>query len=157
MYEVLDGDWVFFRFTNNTPTAINFAVLDLESTWKIEQTYPRPDGSSYETLGPHTWFDLPIRMGIPNSETTISDIFKVIFTAEPTSFKWLELPALDDQKRSPAGQGPTQTGGVRGGSAYAEDECLYQAWNWEDYSVLDLKIRTRRASVLLPTYGPTGT
>lgn len=91
---VRNGEWVFLRLKNKYATAVNVTVLDLQPDWGISQIYPAR-GGAFELLDPDQELVLPIQMTLPAGYARGIDVIKVFVTVEPTSFRWLQLPALD--------------------------------------------------------------
>lgn len=92
---VSHGDWVFIRIRNNYhPHVLNVTVLDLQPDWGIGQIYPFRSGS-YEPIEPDQELILPLHVTLPDGYESGTDIVKVFATIETTSFRSLELPALD--------------------------------------------------------------
>ena len=103
---VQDGEWIFVRVRNMLPRSpdpqrprlntLNITVLDLAPDWSIQQMYPSdPASDSIPLDGESATQPLPLRVSVPAGYTAITDILKVFATRGPTSFRWLELPALD--------------------------------------------------------------
>jgi len=91
---VTNGEWIFLRIKNNYSTAVNITILDLQPNWEISQAYPAR-GAAFELLDPGRELLLPVEMTLPEGCKKGTDILKIFVTIEPTSFRWLELPALD--------------------------------------------------------------
>jgi hypothetical protein len=91
---LLSGESCFLRIKNNYSGVINVTVLDLQPDWGISQIYPARSGA-FETLDPGKEIMLPLRVTLPPGYESGTDVIKVFCTLEPTSFRWLELPALD--------------------------------------------------------------
>ena len=102
--EVFSREWVIMRIENLASCVVNIAVLDLEASWAITQIYPSSDGTDFETLDAGQYLDLPLQMTIPESlkldsgQVSIVDIIKIFATVEPTSFRWLQLPDIDQDQ-----------------------------------------------------------
>ena len=103
---VRDGEWVFVRVRNTLPRStdperpwlntLNITILDLAPDWSIEQMYPSDPASDFITLdGESETPPLPLHVSVPKGYKEITDIIKVFATRGGTSFRWLELPALD--------------------------------------------------------------
>jgi hypothetical protein len=106
-YKATDGDWALLRVKNKTKGVLNIVVMDLDSSWAIEQIYPNGPGATFETLeSGHTLY-LPLRVTVPEDivPSGVLDTIKVIATVEPTSFRWLELPDLDQDRPNREGHG----------------------------------------------------
>lgn len=95
---IAPGNWAFLRIRNDYhPHVLNVTVLDLQPDWAISQIYPARAGS-YETLDPGRELILPLKVTLPDGYQAGTDIIKVFATIDTTSFRSLELAALD---RSP--------------------------------------------------------
>ena len=93
--EVFDGEWVFLRILNSYhPHVLNITVLDLQPDWGISQIYPARS-ASYETIDPGREVLLPLHVTLPEGFESGIDIIKVFASIEATSFRSLELPALN--------------------------------------------------------------
>lgn len=92
---VSHGDWAFLRVRNNfEPHVLNVTVLDLQPDWSISQIYPSRAGN-YEPIDPGQELILPLHVTLPEDYQSGTDIVKVFATIDTTSFRSLELPALD--------------------------------------------------------------
>jgi hypothetical protein len=92
---VSDGEWAFLKIRNEYhPHVLNVTVLDLQPDWCISQIYPARAGS-YEPIDPGRELILPLQVSLPEGYQAATDIIKVFATIDTTSFRSLELPALD--------------------------------------------------------------
>ena len=91
---VNDGEWVRLRVRNNSSVVLNITALQLRPDWTIKQVYPA-DASSFEPLDPGREIVLSVPISLPADYKSGRTIFKVFGTLRPTSFRWLELGALD--------------------------------------------------------------
>lgn len=92
---IAHGDCAFLRIRNDySPHVLNVTVLDLQSDWAISQIYPARAGS-YEPLDPGRELILPLHVTLPEGYQAGTDIIKVFATIDTTSFRALELSALD--------------------------------------------------------------
>lgn len=99
------GDRVKLKITNlqepnpdnpNDPARVlNVTVLDLQSDWGISQVYPEHAGA-FEPVDPQQTIDLEFEAYLPDGYTESTDTLKVFATRATTSFRWLELPPLDE-------------------------------------------------------------
>jgi hypothetical protein len=99
------GDRVKLKITNlqepnpdnpNDPARVlNVTVLDLQSDWGISQVYPERAGA-FEPVDPQQTIDLEFEAYLPDGYTESTDTLKVFATRATTSFRWLELPPLDE-------------------------------------------------------------
>jgi Caspase domain len=74
---------------------LNITVLDLQPDWGIQQVYPDPTDSDYMPLDPQADEIIQFKASLPPDYEIGKDSLKVFATVEPTNFRWLELPALD--------------------------------------------------------------
>jgi hypothetical protein len=88
------GEWTFLRIRNNYSEVLNITVLDLQPDWGISQIYPARAGA-FEALDPGRELLLSLRVSLPEGYKSGTDIIKVFATLDATSFRWLELPELD--------------------------------------------------------------
>ena len=89
------GEWAFLRIRNSyNPHVLNVTVLDLQSDWSISQIYPARAGS-FEPIDPGRELILPLHVTLPDGYEAGTDIIKVFATIDTTSFRALELSALD--------------------------------------------------------------
>lgn len=108
--EIKVGEYIFLKIRNDYSNVLNFAVLDLQSDWAIEQIYPHT--SQFISLDPGQEEFIPLRMSLPEGEQKGSDIFKVFATIGMANFRWLELPSLDRTIPSPESRGVTRSAGA---------------------------------------------
>ena len=91
------GEWCFLRIKNLHSEALNITVFDLQPDWGITQIYPT-GSSAFELVAPGHELVLPLHMTLPPDYESGTDIIKIFATLETTSFRWFELPALDQQQ-----------------------------------------------------------
>ena len=94
------GETICLRIKNLSQKAVNVTVLDLQPDWGISQVYPVPDSGEakdYELLEPgeENALLIPLRANLPAAYQQGTDVIKAIAAVDGTSFRWLELPALD--------------------------------------------------------------
>ena len=89
------GDWVFLHIRNESPKVLNVVVLDLDPGWGISQVYPSRVDTDFRPLDPGQEEWLPLQADLPASYVEGTDILKVLATEGTASFRWLELPPLD--------------------------------------------------------------
>jgi len=90
----------------NDPTRIlNITILNLQADWGITQIFPKGAGAS-EILQPGRSKEMKLKTYLPEGYSETRDVLKVFATQKTTSFRWLELPVLD--------QAPKAKGGTRG-------------------------------------------
>jgi len=95
---VKTGEWIVLRVRNKYSRAVNITVFDLQFDWAIKQIYPEGAGA-FETIDAHDEIILPVQMTLPPGYESGVDTIKIFTTVEPTSFRCLELPALDQPER----------------------------------------------------------
>ncbi|HEU4710815.1 MAG TPA: caspase family protein [Pyrinomonadaceae bacterium] len=91
---VEEGEVALLRVRNNSDLVLNFTVLDIQPDWGISQIYPSR-AAAFESLDPGQEFKLPMRVRLPEGYSEGIDMIKVLATKETTSFRWLELPAME--------------------------------------------------------------
>jgi hypothetical protein len=124
MMMVKPGDTVYIHIKNNSQLDLNVAMLDLDSDWSVKQNMPPP------ALNKDQWLleskkDLwPIlRMGFPSEDYAEGrETLKVLATIGPASFRFLELPALDEQFSSLRSVGKAANGTLEELMANFNDE-----------------------------------
>jgi len=103
------GESATLKLKNSSSKVLNITIFDLQPDWGITQVYPSDADS--EILDPDGTLELPLsNVALPPGYTEGQDTIKVFATVEATSFRWLELPSLDqpppEQTRA-ALRGPT--------------------------------------------------
>ncbi|MEE8524849.1 MAG: caspase family protein [Thermoanaerobaculia bacterium] len=94
LLEVREGDWLCLVMRNRSEQVLNFTVLDLQPRWSIRQIHPlRGD---YLVIEPAGELRLALQASLPPALEAGSDLLKVFATVDPTNFRWLELPTLDE-------------------------------------------------------------
>lgn len=89
------GDWVFVRVRNASSQVLNITVLALQADWSIVQIYPSDQDTDFWSFDPGEEKLLPLQGSLPPGCMGATDIIKALATVGATSFRWLELPALD--------------------------------------------------------------
>jgi predicted phosphodiesterase len=107
------GEIVILRVQNLSKKAVNLTVLDLAPDWGISQVFPEPDpetgvAKDYELLEPgeENARVIPLRAWLPDGYQQGTDVIRTIATEEGASFRWLELPALDQPLERSVRSGP---------------------------------------------------
>lgn len=93
------GEWTFLHIKNAFSQVLNITVLDLGPDWSIRQAYPSRRDTSSMPLDPKAELLIPLRAYLPDGYADAVDVLKVFATLGSTSFRWLELPALDQPYR----------------------------------------------------------
>jgi hypothetical protein len=106
------GEIIFLRITNKWAKPVNLTVLDLQPDWGISQVYPPPGGEDerdYELLEPgeKNALLIPVQTSLPEGYQNGTDIIKAIAAEDGMSFRWLELPALDQPVTRAITKGPS--------------------------------------------------
>ncbi|MEP6922348.1 MAG: metallophosphoesterase [bacterium] len=88
------GESATLRVSNNSSQVLNLTIFDLQPDWGVTQVYPTDADS--EILDPQRTLELPLQnVNLPEGYKEGRDTIKVFATVESTSFRWLELPKLD--------------------------------------------------------------
>ena len=89
------GEWVVLSVTNRSKFAINLTILDLSSDWSVSVV--DENGQFVYPLGAgDPPFHLPLQAWLPEEQTSVNDVLKVIATVDPPpAFDVLTLPILD--------------------------------------------------------------
>lgn len=154
------GEVVFLRIKNLSNKAVNVTVLDLQPDWGISQVYPSVnpetgESKDYELLEPGDENALMIPLGtdLPQGYQQGTDVIKAIASVEGTSFRWLELPPLD--------QAPVATRAVTRSpanpleelmTAFASDQLTRQVVNLtapkgKSWGTAEVEVRVRRPTI----------
>ncbi|GAA6621025.1 hypothetical protein NUACC26_068430 [Scytonema sp. NUACC26] len=97
-YQVLSvGEQTYLHIKNESNQELNVAVLDLQSDWGISQLDILDDGADFVPFSPGQEELIPLRFSLPEGYKEGKDILKVFATTRGTSFRWLELPSLDQE------------------------------------------------------------
>jgi hypothetical protein len=112
-----EGEWTFLCVKNKSQKILNITALDLQPDWGISQIYPSGAGY-FEPLDPGQEVLLPLQASLPPGYAEGTDVIKVFATVGTTNFRWLELPALDQE--------PRRSAMTRGGPAGPLEELLAQ-------------------------------
>jgi hypothetical protein len=89
------GESIFLRIRNDSAQVLNFALLNLQSDWAINQLHLLNEGVGFEPFDPGQEELIPIKMSLSQGDNEGTDIFKVFATVGQPDFRWLELPPLD--------------------------------------------------------------
>lgn len=92
------GESLCVTVENRLGLPLNIAVLDLQPSWSIEQVFPARTRGDFASIDPGGKLHIPLRADLPRGFTEGIDVLKVFATLGPTSFRWLELPALDAKR-----------------------------------------------------------
>jgi hypothetical protein len=95
IFTINDGRSVLLRIKNLSNQVLNVTVLDLQPDWGVSQLYPRGNDTDFMPIDPQGSEDVLVQVFLPNGYETGKDIIKAFGTIGPTSFRSLELPALD--------------------------------------------------------------
>jgi hypothetical protein len=92
-----DGQWTFLSIENRSNEVLNVAVLDLKPNWGISYVPLQESNLDFTPLDPGGEpLLLPLRASLSPGYTSGTDTLKVMATLDPTSFRFLELPTLDE-------------------------------------------------------------
>lgn len=149
---------VFLRVKNISKKAVNVTVLDLQPDWGISQVYPTVDEDSgeakdYELLEPgeENALLIPLKGYLPEGYQEGTDIIKVIAAVDGTSFRWLELPALDQPQTRSIIRGPANPLEELL-TAFASDQLTRQVVNisapkGKNWATAEVEVRVRRPTI----------
>lgn len=102
---VKDGDKLFIHIKNESTQVLNVAVLDLQPDWGITQFYPSESSGDFIPIDPDKDIWVVTEFYLPDNIAGGNDVLKAFATVGPANFRWLELPALDNQNRSDGARG----------------------------------------------------
>ena len=93
------GTTVFLLVKNNSPRALNVAVLDLQPTWEISQIPLRGIDATFYELAPQETVETKLRFQVPELKgyERAMKVLKLFATIGPADFRWLILPSLDKE------------------------------------------------------------
>ena len=96
------------RITNRSPKVLNLVVLNLTPGWAVTQIYPALDEADSEPIDPgeERWIPTPYNATLRADATEATEVLKVLAALGPTSFRWLELPSLDQPPATRKGEAP---------------------------------------------------
>jgi predicted phosphodiesterase len=149
---------VFLRIKNMSKRAVNVTVLDLRPDWSISQVHPAVDedtgeAKDYELLEPgeENALLIPLRGDLPQGYQEGTDIIKVIAAVDGTSFRWLELPALDQPQTRSVTRGPVNPLEELM-TAFASDKLTRQVINLsapkgKSWATAQVEVRVRRPTI----------
>lgn len=91
LWTLRPGDQVVIEIANRSSRDLNVAVLNLQPNWAIEQAWPGPDDFPTRRLPAGKSKRLRVR-----GDREGVEVFKVFATLGTTSFRWLQMPPLDE-------------------------------------------------------------
>ncbi len=93
------GEITFLRIRNNFSQSLNVAVLDIEPTWAISQIPLLGLDAPFYELAPEEEIFTPLQFQVPAVEgyEVANETLKVFATLLPSDYRWLLLPALDQE------------------------------------------------------------
>ncbi|GAB1544815.1 hypothetical protein NUACC21_74910 [Scytonema sp. NUACC21] len=102
-----NGELAYLRVKNTSAQPLNIAVLNLESTWEISQYRIQGLDAPFFQLVPNQVEDNPIRFKIPKDKgyEQVQEMLKLFATRGYADFRWLKLPALDQEFETKASKG----------------------------------------------------
>jgi hypothetical protein len=89
------GEWTALRIKNTATRSLNVTVLNLRPTWEVKQVFPANEGDNFVQFEPGQEIVIPLQASLKDGYTAGRDVLKVFATVGSTSFRWLELPPLD--------------------------------------------------------------
>lgn len=95
MLNIKVNEQFIVRIKNNSSKRLNVTLLVLQPDWSISQIYPSDEVSSFEEFEPGQEDIITLQTSLPEGFKQGVDIIKAFATIDPTNFRWLELPCLD--------------------------------------------------------------
>ncbi|MCT7964074.1 caspase family protein [Laspinema sp. D1] len=102
---IQEGEWIFLEIINFHSHPLRVAILELQSDWAIEQSWPKPHKQGYEEFSPGV-ADRKVAafcLSLPEGYQEGVDIIKVFATLGEAELRGLALPALDSPIVAPPG------------------------------------------------------
>lgn len=93
---VRPGDKIYVSIKNNSERTLNVALFGLSADWSIEQIVPPKDGGNNTVTleaGKEIW--VVLRAKLPPNQIKSRDVLRAVATVADASFRYLEMPALD--------------------------------------------------------------
>ncbi|WP_226889516.1 caspase family protein [Nostoc sp. MG11] len=96
---VKTGEVTFLRIKNTSSQVLNITILDLEPTWAISRIQIERQERVFYPFNPGQEMLIPIKFNLPNTTRydQARETLKVFVTIGQNDFRWLELPALDQE------------------------------------------------------------
>ena len=100
-------EFAYLSIRNESDQTLNITVLAIQPDWSIGKLHPT--GADFVILEPGREIKPPIRFrtSLPGGYTKGADILKVFATVSGTSFDWLKLPALGENRKKVEGRRPS--------------------------------------------------
>lgn len=89
------GQKLILRIKNNTNKVLNVTVFDLQPDLGVTQVYPTITEGSFIPIDANREEFFLLDAALPHNYIEGKDFIKVFATIDQTSFRWLELPSLD--------------------------------------------------------------
>jgi hypothetical protein len=100
VYTITEGQYFLLRIHNlSKEQVLKVASLDLQPGWAVQQIFPGASDTDYLNIDPERYEDVILRAYLPQGYHEGRDVIKAFATLNPTSFRWLELPSLDESGR----------------------------------------------------------
>jgi len=96
MYTINEGQYFLLRIHNLSKQILKVAAVDFQPGWAVQQIFPRASDTDYLNIDPERYEDVILRAYLPQGYREGRDVIKAFATVNPTSFRWLELPSLDE-------------------------------------------------------------
>ena len=105
---IAPGGQFLIRIANRSPRVLNLAVLNLTPSWAVAQIYPGPDDTDYLPIDPgeERWLPTVYTATLRDDYAEGAEVLKVFASLGATSFRWLELPSLDQPPIARKGELP---------------------------------------------------
>ena len=100
-------EFAYLRIRNESDQTLNITVLAIQSDWSIGKLHPTHAEFIILDAGHEIKPPVRFRTSLPEGYTEGADILKVFATVTGTSFDWLKLPALGEQRKGVEGRRPS--------------------------------------------------
>jgi hypothetical protein len=103
--QVMDGDTILLHIHNLSAFVVNVTVFDLDPLWQVSQILPL--NGYFVEVDPGKFVPLTLTMVSGPGSWNNVDIIKAFATVQPTSFRWLELPVLEEETHHTSNVAPS--------------------------------------------------
>lgn len=136
--ELKPGEKVSVRMANRSSHDLNVTILDLRPDWGISQFFPSRKDTEFWPLEPGQEKVFEIEPSLPDGYEEGVDVLKLFATRGASSYRWLELPALDrpDAEKGRVIRGPRDADGW--------PEFAISGFPSEEWVTAEVEIRVRR-------------
>jgi hypothetical protein len=142
-----EGEWLHLAISNRSQREINVALFDLSPSWEVRQIFPAAGDGDWWAIGPGEDHPLVLQASIATGlegPGPFREVLKAFATFEPTSFRWLQLPAITALSKARASSvqpsSPLETLFAALGSGAATRDLSIAAASPDDWSSASLEI-----------------